>query len=164
MIITCSMPLTCRPIPIRHTLNVALPMRCYGKVVAAAQWALPQVDVYVGVLAPFRASITFTEGSSRSNVAGRRLLRHSKPNGGSAFGVAGDTLDGDDSFDLQEDAQVGEFTTPPGTEGTTRRQRIARVTFTQRYVVATLIGGQLRSNATVRVLDGVVYSDPRCPA
>lgn len=71
------------------------------KVIAATQWALPQVDVYVGLLAPFASSLHFVAGSSRSAAAGRRVHRHSQANGGEAFGVVVDV--GDKNYDMRKD-------------------------------------------------------------
>ncbi|CAM9700903.1 unnamed protein product, partial [Discosporangium mesarthrocarpum] len=65
------------------------------QVVASLQWAMPQVDIYVGLLRPFAASLFYVETSSRSSVRGRRLYRHSPPNGGYKVGLwAGNDLDG----------------------------------------------------------------------
>ena len=52
------------------------------------QWALPQVDIYIGMLSPFSASLNFTVATTRSNATGGRLYRHSEPNGGPRFGSA----------------------------------------------------------------------------
>lgn len=76
-------------------------------MIATTQWALPQVDVYVGLLARFASSLHFIEGSSRSVAAGRRLHRHSKPNGGEAFGVSDSANDEDDSLGHVHEVQVG---------------------------------------------------------
>lgn len=65
------------------------------------------MDVYVGLLAPFASSLYICDGSSRSKAAGRRLYRHSKPNGGAAFGVSDDAASEEDSGPLQqEEVQV----------------------------------------------------------
>ncbi|CAM9127974.1 unnamed protein product, partial [Hapterophycus canaliculatus] len=71
------------------------------QVIASAQWVLPQVDIYIGELSPFGATLNFTNCSSRSNASGRRIHRHSKPNGGSNFGVEQDS-------DVEDDANHGE--------------------------------------------------------
>lgn len=71
------------------------------------QWALPQVDIYVSLLTPFASSLHFIEGSSRSVAPGRRLHRHSKPNGGEAFGVRDSTNDNYDTLGHLHEVQVG---------------------------------------------------------
>lgn len=83
-------PSTCTP-------RVLTPWK---QVIASAQWVLPQVDIYIGELSPFGATLTFTTCSSRSNASGRRIHRHSKPNGGSTFGVEEDS-------DAEDDANHG---------------------------------------------------------
>lgn len=92
-----------RPVP----LFVPKTSCAVSKVIAATQWALPQVDIYVGLLTPFASSLYVCDGSSRSKAAGRRLYRHSEPNGGAAFGVSDDAADEEDSGPLhREEAQV----------------------------------------------------------
>ena len=77
------------------------------QVIAAAQWVLPQVDIYIGELSPFGASINFTAGSSRSNAVGKCIFRHSKRNGGATFGVVDEPADGDEgTCDEQDEVQV----------------------------------------------------------
>eukprot|EP00752_Nemacystus_decipiens_P007665 g6853.t1 len=49
------------------------------QVIAAAQWVLPQVDIYVGNLSPFGESLNFAIGSSRSNASGKRIYRFEDP-------------------------------------------------------------------------------------
>lgn len=53
-----------------------------AKVIATIQWALPQADVYVGLLTPFSSSLRFVAGSSRSTASGKSLHRDSKSNRG----------------------------------------------------------------------------------
>lgn len=65
-------------------------------MIAAAQWVLPQVDIYVGDLSPFGVSLNFTTCSSRSNASGKRVHRYSKPNGGPTFGVVDEPNKGED--------------------------------------------------------------------
>lgn len=79
-------------------------------MIAAAQWVLPQVDLYIGDLSPFGESLNFTAGSSRSNASGLRIYRHSKPNGGPTFGVV-DESNGDEDQDHVErdEVQVSEL-------------------------------------------------------
>lgn len=72
-------------------------------MIAAAQWVLPQVDIYVGELSPFGASLNFTDGSSRSNASGKRIYRHSKPNGGPTFGVVDESSGDEDPNHVERD-------------------------------------------------------------
>ncbi len=77
------------------------------KVIATAQWVLPQVDIYIGELSPFGASISFTTSSSRSNASGRSTYRHSKPNGGPTFGVVDESTAEDEQTHVErEEVQV----------------------------------------------------------
>lgn len=79
-------------------------------MIAAAQWVLPQVDIYVGDLSPFGESLNFTIGSSRSNASGNRMFRHSKPNGGPTFGVADEPIgDEDANHDERDEVQASEW-------------------------------------------------------
>lgn len=73
------------------------------KVIAAAQWVLPQVDIYVGDLSPFGVSLSFTTCSSRSNASGKRVYRHSKPNGGPTFGVVDESSRSEDPKLVERD-------------------------------------------------------------
>lgn len=72
-------------------------------MIATAQWVLPQVDIYIGELSPFGASISFTACSSRSNASGRRIYRHSKPNGGPTFGVVDESTEEDEETHAERD-------------------------------------------------------------
>ena len=77
-------------------------------MIAAAQWVLPQVDIYVGNLSPFGESLHFTIGSSRSNASGKRIYRYSKPNGGPTFGAVDESnRDEDQSRSERDEVQVG---------------------------------------------------------
>lgn len=74
-------------------------------MIAAAQWVLPQVDIYVGELSPFSEALNFTISSSRSNASGKRIHRHSKPNGGPTFRAL-DKSNGDEDSNSAEQAEV----------------------------------------------------------
>lgn len=76
------------------------------KVIAATQWALPQVDIYVGLLESFASSLHIVQASSRSIATGRRVYRHSKPNAGDAFGVADAGDEENDHFGTRFEPQV----------------------------------------------------------
>lgn len=81
------------------------PATCNDKVVASVQCALPQVDVYVGTLAPFASSLRFDACSSRSVVFEKHLRRYSPANGGAFVGcrrTVRDDVDGDSSESGQE--------------------------------------------------------------
>lgn len=71
---------------------------------------LPQVDIYIGELSPFGATLKFILTSSRSSASGQRIHRHSKPNGGPEFGVVDESTGDDDSNHVERgevQARVG---------------------------------------------------------
>lgn len=78
-------------------------------MISAAQWILPQVDIYIGELSPFGESLKFTTGSSRSNASGKQIFRYSEPNGGPTFGVVKESNRDEDSSHVErEEVQVRE--------------------------------------------------------